>query len=110
MNKWQFELPPEVMTEREQVVATILRLMAEDTQEAVQEACRTQVAWLERYPDDYGMLDLGESLWMLADAIAIMAEQGIAPLERLDYAKEMERWEAEWEQREQAGRIPAAAG
>ncbi len=47
---------------------------------------------------------------MLADAIAIMAEQGIAPLECVDYAKEMERWEEEWERREQAGRIPAAAG
>lgn len=114
--EWQFEFPAEIMAEREQVVAAILRLMAEDTQSAVQEACRMQLAWLERHPDDYGMLDLGESLWMLADAIAIMAEQGIEPLERVDVAKEMEHWEAEWEERQHAervpdaGRVPAPAG
>lgn len=106
--EWQFEFPPEVMAEREQVVAAILRLMAEDTQESVQEACRTQLAWLERYPNDYGMLDLGESLWMLADALAFMAEQGIVPSERVDLAKEMERWESEWEQRQHAERVPDA--
>lgn len=114
--EWQFDFPLEVMAEREQVVAAILRLMAEDTQESVQEACRTQHTWLERYPNDYGMLDLGEPLWMLADAIALMAEQGIEPLERVDYAQEMERWEAEWEERQHAeripdaGRVPAPAG
>lgn len=108
--EWQFEFPPEVTAEREQIVATIMRLMTEGTQEAVQEACRMQLAWLERSPNDYGMLDLGESLWMLADAVASMEEQGIEPLGRVDIAAEMERWEKEWEQRQDAERVPAPAG
>ena len=54
----------------------------------VREACRIQGDWLGRYPRDYGMLDLGESLWMLADALAIMEDKGIAPVDR------SERWAA----------------
>ena len=110
--EWQFEFSPEVTAEREQVVAAIRRLMADDTQGAVREACRMQLTWLERYPNDYGMLDLGESLWMLTDAIAIMAEQGVEPAKRVDAAEEMERWEEEprqkHRQREHAFRVPAA--
>ena len=82
MAEWQLEFPPEVAEEREQVIAAILRLMDDGMPLSVREACRIQGVWLERYPRDYGMLDLGESLWMLADALAIMEEKGIAPLER----------------------------
>ena len=44
-SRWQLEFPPEVVAERAQAV------------------------WLERFPDDYGMWDLGEALWMLGDAL-----------------------------------------
>lgn len=71
------------------MITAILRFMAEDTQESVQEACRMQSSWLDQYPNDYGMLDLGESLWMLADAIAFVAEQGIEPLKRVEVTTEM---------------------
>lgn len=70
---FRFDFPPQVLAERGQVVNEILRLMAEDTLLAIREACRMQLSWLERYPDDYIMLDLGESLWMLADAIEATA-------------------------------------
>ena len=80
MADWQLEFPPEVAEEREQVIAAILRLMDDGMPLSVREACRMQGAWLERYPRDYGMLDLGESLWMLADALVIMEEKGITPL------------------------------
>ncbi len=68
-SSFRFEFPPQVLAEREQIISEILRLMTEDSLPAIQEACRMQLSWLERYPDDYVMLDLGESLWMLADAI-----------------------------------------
>lgn len=58
-----------VSAEQKAVIEQILRLMAENTLASVQEACRLHSAWLERFPDDYAMLDLGGSLWMLADAI-----------------------------------------
>ncbi len=86
MVEWQEEFPPEVAAEREQVIAEILRLMSDAMPLSVREACRMQGAWLERYPRDYGMLDLGELLWMLADALTIMEEKGIAPLNRSERA------------------------
>ncbi len=76
MAEWQLEFSPEVAEEREQVITAILRLMDDAAPLSVREACRMQRAWLERYPRDYGMLHLGESLWMLADAVAIMEEKG----------------------------------
>ena len=75
---FRFDFPPQVLAEREQVVSEILRLMTEDTLPAIREACRMQLSWLERYPDDYAMLDLGESLWMLADAIEATTKAGSA--------------------------------
>ena len=66
---FRFDFPPQVLVEREQIVSEILRLMAEDTLPAIREACRMHNAWMDRYPNDYVMLDLGGSLWMLADAI-----------------------------------------
>ncbi len=60
---------PEVSAEQEAITEQILRLMSENTLASVQEACRLHSAWLQRFPDDYVMLDLGGSLWMLADAI-----------------------------------------
>lgn len=62
---------PEVSAEHEAIIEQILRLMAENTPASVQEACRLHSAWLQRFPDDYVMLDLGGSLWMLADAIEV---------------------------------------
>ena len=70
----RLDFPPEVAAEREQAIGAILRLMTEDTPLSIREACRLQAAWLERYPGDYVMLDLGESLWMLADAMEATAE------------------------------------
>jgi len=32
-------------------------------------------AWMDTYPNDYIMLDLGISLWMLADAIEATSER-----------------------------------
>lgn len=72
---FRFEFPPEVAAEREQVFAAILELMAEATQESVTEACRMQASWLTRYPNDYAMLDLGGSLWMLADTFKAAASE-----------------------------------
>lgn len=63
------EFRSEVSAEREAIIGQVLRLMAENTLAAVQEACLLHSAWLDRFPDDYAMLDLGGSLWMLADAI-----------------------------------------
>ena len=66
---FRFDFPPQMLAEREQIVADILRLMTEDTPTAIREACRMHNAWMDKYPNDYVMLDLGSSLWMLADAI-----------------------------------------
>ena len=108
--EWQLEFPLEVQAERELVIDAQVRAMHEGTAEAVREAQEMALAWLDRYPRDYGLLDAGEPIAMLADALALMAERGEAPPERVDYAKEMERWEAEWEQRQHAERVPASAG
>lgn len=69
-----FDFPPQVLAERKQATDQILRLMTENTLPAIREACRVHHAWLDRYPNDYVMLDLGESLWMLADAIEATTE------------------------------------
>ena len=66
---FRFEFPPEVAAEREQVLAAIRRQMAEGARASVAQATAAQAAWLERFPNDYGMWDLGEALWMLADAL-----------------------------------------
>ena len=66
---FRFDFPPDVAAERTQVLATIRRHMAEGTRASVAQAAAAQAAWLERFPDDYGMWDLGESLWMLSDAL-----------------------------------------
>lgn len=66
---FQVEFPTEVLAERKRVIDQILSLMTENTLPAIREVCRMHNAWLDRYPDDYVMLDLGGSLWMLADAI-----------------------------------------
>jgi hypothetical protein len=108
--EWQFEFPPEVQAEREPILAALDRAMEERTVEAVTQAQTLAGKWLYRHPEDYAIWDAGEPIAMLADALAFMAEQGIAPLERVDYAKEMERWEAEWAQRERTGRVPANVG
>jgi hypothetical protein len=76
---FRFEFPPEVAAEREHVLAAIRRQMAEGTRVSVAQAVAAQAAWLERFPDDYGMWDLGESLWMLADALEATALEGAAP-------------------------------
>lgn len=65
-----------VNAEQKDTVEQVLRLMKESTSASVQEACRLHSAWLERFPDDYAMLDLGGSLWMLADAIGA-TEKGL---------------------------------
>ena len=44
-------------------------------------------AWMDTYPNDYVMLDLGSSLWMLADAIEVTtgkvsAEEPVLSLSR----------------------------
>lgn len=72
---FRFEFPPEIAAEREQVLATIRRQMAEGTRASVARAAAAQAAWLERFPDDYGMWDIGESLWMLADALEATAPE-----------------------------------
>jgi len=66
---FRFDFPPDVAAERTQVLATIRRQMVEGTHASVASAVAAQTAWLERFPDDYGMWDLGESLWMLSDAL-----------------------------------------
>ena len=71
---FRFDFPPQLLAEREQIMSEILRLMAEDTLPAIREACRMHRAWLDRYPSDYVMLDLGEPLSMLADAIEATTE------------------------------------
>ena len=76
---FRFDFPPEVAAEREQVFVAILKLMTEATQESVTEACRMQTSWLKRYPNDYAMLDLGGSLWMLADTFKAAAASEPAP-------------------------------
>lgn len=63
------DLPQEVVTHREQVQSEIRRLIAQDTLESVRQAIRLQMSWLERYPDDYVMWDIGEVLGKLEDAI-----------------------------------------
>lgn len=76
---FRFEFPPEVTAEREQVLAAIRRQMAEGTRASVAQAAAAQAAWLERFPDDYGMWDLGEALWMLADALEATSLEGSIP-------------------------------
>ena len=108
--EWQFEFPPEVQAEREPILAALDRAMTERTVEAVAEAQTLAGEWLYRHPEDYAIRDAGEPIAMLADALTFMAERGIAPLERVDPAKEMERWKAGWEGRQHAERVPASAG
>ena len=72
---FRFEFPPEVAAEREKVLAAIRRQMAEGTRASVTRAAAAQAAWLERFPDDYGIWDIGGALWMLADALEAAAPE-----------------------------------
>lgn len=76
---FRFDFPPEIAAEREQALAAIRRQMAEGTRASVAQAAAAQAAWLERFPNDYGMWDLGESLWMLADALEAAPLKTTAP-------------------------------
>lgn len=66
-----------VSAEREAITEQIMRLMSKNTPASVQEACRLHCAWLQRFPDDYAMFDLGGSFWMLADAIEAMEKGSV---------------------------------
>ena len=72
---FQFEFPPEVEAERAPVFEAIRRGLSAATPASVAEASRAQKAWLERYPDDYAMWDIGEPIAMLADALEIVAQE-----------------------------------
>lgn len=67
--KLRTDFPQDVVVQREQVQADIRRLIVLDTLETVRQAIRLQMSWLERYPDDYVMWDIGEVLGKLEDAI-----------------------------------------
>ncbi len=67
--KFRYEFPPEVEAEREPVFEAIRRGLTAATPASVAEASRAQRAWLERYPDDYAMWDIGETISLLADAL-----------------------------------------
>lgn len=77
---FRFEFPPDVAAEREQVLSAIRRQMAEGTRASVAQAAAAQAAWLERFPDDYGMWDIGEALWMLADALEASVSEAVPAL------------------------------
>ena len=76
---FRFEFPPEIAAEREQALETIRQRMAEGTRASVAQATAAQAAWLDRFPDDYGMWDLGEALWMLADALEATDPEAARP-------------------------------
>lgn len=71
--KFRYEFPPDVEAERETVFEVIRKGLSMGTQVSVTEASRAQLAWLERYPDDYAMWDIGEPISLLADALEIVA-------------------------------------
>ena len=73
--KFRHEFPQDVEAEREIVFEVIRRGLSTDTPASVTEASRAQIAWLDRYPDDYAMWDIGEPIAMLADALEIIARE-----------------------------------
>ena len=73
--KLRYQFPPEVEAERGPVFEAIRRGLAAGTPASVEEASRAQRAWLERYPDDYAMWDIGEPISLLADALEIVARE-----------------------------------
>lgn len=73
--KFRYQFPPEVEAEREPVFDAIRRGLAAGTPTSVAEASRAQKAWLERYPDDYAMWDIGEPISLLSDALEIIARE-----------------------------------
>ncbi len=77
---FRFEFPPEVAAERGLVIAAIRRQMSEGTRASVAQAAAAQTSWLERFPDDYGLWDLGEALWMLANALEAAVPQAAPSL------------------------------
>ncbi len=84
MVKWQLEFPPEILAQREPILAALDRAMDERTVEAVQEAQSLASAWLGQHPEDFAIWDTGEPIAMLADALAWM--------EAKQDREEMEEW------------------
>lgn len=66
---FQFEFSPEAEAERAPVFEAIRQGLAAATPASVAEASRAQRAWLERYPDDYAMWDIGGTISLMADAL-----------------------------------------
>lgn len=76
------DFPPEVRARRGRVQEETRRLVAEDTLETVRTAIRLQTVWLEQYPDDYVMWDVGEVLGKLEDAFLASQVQPALALSR----------------------------
>ena len=88
-SEFRVEFPAEVLVERKRVTDQILRLMTKNALPAIREACRMHNAWLDRYPDDYVMLDLGGALWMLADAIEATTETATLDEQALSMSRQV---------------------
>lgn len=58
----RFDFPPEVDAKREQLFDNIRALLAAQTRDGVRRAIALQRAWLEEYPGDYYVMDIGEVL------------------------------------------------
>ena len=67
--QFRFDFPPDVVAAREAVFQQMRSLLSENTLSAIREASRLQLDWLQRYPDDYVMMDAGEVLSMSEGAI-----------------------------------------
>ena len=59
---FRFDFPPEVDAKREQLFDDIRALLAAQTWEGVRHAIALQRAWLDMYPGDYYVMDIGEVL------------------------------------------------
>ncbi len=73
--KFRYEFPSDVEAERETVFEVIRHGLSLGTQASVTEASLAQLAWLERYPDDYAMWDIGEPISLIADALEIVVRK-----------------------------------
>ena len=58
----RFDFPPEVDAKRERLFDNIRALLTAQTEEGVRRAIALQRAWLEEYPGDYYVMDVGEAL------------------------------------------------
>lgn len=70
----RFDFPSEVVQKREEVFKRMRQLLEQNTLIAIEEACRLQLDWLRRYPDDYVMIDAGEVLGKSHDALLATAD------------------------------------